>query len=153
MTLVEHLTSCAGGSSSASWRSAPARSSASSSRPTHPPAGRAHPGPLYFTEPGGALILQLKLALMIGVALGSPVVLYQLWAFVAPGLTPRERRAARPWIPLALFSSCSASARLRRPALHGRLPARLPDRGRDRAADHADATSASSPRCSSPSGW
>ena len=58
--------------------------------------------PLYFTSPSGALFLQLKLALMIGLALGSPVVLYELWAFVAPGLTPRERRLARPWIPLAL---------------------------------------------------
>jgi sec-independent protein translocase protein TatC len=61
------------------------------------------PGPLYFTQPGGALFLQLKLALMIGVALGAPVLLYQFWAFISPGLTPRERQVARPWIPLALF--------------------------------------------------
>ncbi|CAN5781796.1 twin-arginine translocase subunit TatC [soil metagenome] len=58
--------------------------------------------PLYFTAPGGALFLQLKLALLIGLGLGSPVVLYQLWAFVSPGLTARERTLARPWIPLAL---------------------------------------------------
>jgi sec-independent protein translocase protein TatC len=60
------------------------------------------PGPLFFTQPGGALFLQIKLALMVGVALGSPVILYQLWAFVSPGLTDRERRTARPWIPLAI---------------------------------------------------
>lgn len=59
--------------------------------------------PLYFTAPGGALFLQLKLALLIGLGLGSPVVLYQLWAFVSPGLTARERTLARPWIPLALL--------------------------------------------------
>ena len=57
---------------------------------------------LFFTAPGGAFFLQLKLALMIGIAVASPIVLYQLWAFVSPGLTPHERRVARPWIPLAL---------------------------------------------------
>ena len=61
------------------------------------------PQPLYFTAPGGALFLQLKLALMIGLALGSPIVLWQVWAFVSPGLTPHERRLARPWIPLAVL--------------------------------------------------
>lgn len=59
-------------------------------------------GPLYFTQPGAAFFLQMKLALMIGVALAAPFILYQLWAFVAPGLTPHERRVARPWVPLAL---------------------------------------------------
>jgi sec-independent protein translocase protein TatC len=60
-------------------------------------------GPLYFTAPSSAFFLQLKLALMIGLALASPVVLYQLWAFIAPGLTPRERRLALPWVPLGLL--------------------------------------------------
>ena len=32
-----------------------------------------------------------------------PVILYQVWAFVAPGLTPAERKTVRPWIPLALL--------------------------------------------------
>jgi sec-independent protein translocase protein TatC len=59
--------------------------------------------PLYFTSPGAAFFLQLKIALMIGIVLASPAVLYELWAFISPGLTPRERRAARPWVPLAVF--------------------------------------------------
>lgn len=63
------------------------------------PLGR----PLVFTTLGGAFFVQLKIALMIGVAIASPVVLYQLWAFISPGLTSRERRLARPWIPLALI--------------------------------------------------
>jgi sec-independent protein translocase protein TatC len=58
--------------------------------------------PLYFTAPSSAFFIQLKLALMIGIALASPVLLYQLWAFIAPGLTPRERRLALPWVPLGL---------------------------------------------------
>lgn len=60
-------------------------------------------GPLFFTAPSSAFFLQLKLALMIGLALASPIVLYQLWAFIAPGLTPRERRLALPWVPLGLI--------------------------------------------------
>jgi len=60
-------------------------------------------GPLYFTAPSSAFFLQLKLALMIGVALASPILLYQVWAFVAPGLTPRERRLSLPWVPLGLL--------------------------------------------------
>jgi sec-independent protein translocase protein TatC len=59
--------------------------------------------PLYFTAPSSAFFLELKLALMIGVAIASPVILYQLWAFVAPGLTSRERRLALPWVPLGLL--------------------------------------------------
>ena len=58
--------------------------------------------PLYFTAPSSAFFLQLKLALMIGVALASPILLYQVWAFIAPGMTPRERRLALPWVPLGL---------------------------------------------------
>jgi len=57
---------------------------------------------LVFTSPGGALFLQLKIALMIGVALSAPLVLYELWSFVSPGLTPSERRQIRPWVPLSI---------------------------------------------------
>jgi sec-independent protein translocase protein TatC len=60
------------------------------------------PGALFFTQPAGAFMLQLKLAVMIGVALGFPVLLYQVWAFISPGLNERERALARPWVPLAL---------------------------------------------------
>jgi sec-independent protein translocase protein TatC len=63
------------------------------------PVGR----PLQFITPGGAFFTQVKIALIIGIALALPVVLYQLWAFVAPGLTAHERRVARPWVPLVLL--------------------------------------------------
>ncbi len=60
------------------------------------------PEPLIFTSPGGAFFLQLKVALMVGLALSAPIVLYELWAFVSPGLTPSERRQIKPWVPLSL---------------------------------------------------
>ena len=62
-----------------------------------------YPRPLVFTTPGGGFFVQLKLSLLVGLVLAFPVVLYQLWAFVSPGLTREERRIARPWIPIALL--------------------------------------------------
>jgi sec-independent protein translocase protein TatC len=52
---------------------------------------------------GDAFVIQLKISIVVGIILAMPVLLYQGWKFVSPGLTPSERRAARPWIPLALF--------------------------------------------------
>jgi sec-independent protein translocase protein TatC len=58
---------------------------------------------LQVLGPGDAFAITLRIAVIVGVILAMPVLLYQLWAFVSPGLTPTERRALRPWIPLALF--------------------------------------------------
>jgi sec-independent protein translocase protein TatC len=52
--------------------------------------------------PGDGFAIQLRISIVIGIILAMPVLLYQVWAFVAPGLTPTERRSVRPWIPLAL---------------------------------------------------
>jgi sec-independent protein translocase protein TatC len=57
---------------------------------------------LQVLGPGDAFMIQLRISIIVGIILAMPVLLYQLWAFVAPGLTPNERRAVRPWIPLAL---------------------------------------------------
>ncbi|GHJ38761.1 twin-arginine translocase subunit TatC [Streptomyces sp. TS71-3] len=42
--------------------------------------------------------LALKVSLMVGVIVGSPVWLYQLWAFVAPGLHRHEKKYARAFV-------------------------------------------------------
>lgn len=59
--------------------------------------------PLQTLAPGDAFSIALQIALTVGVVLAMPVLLYQLWSFVSPGLTSGERKALRPWIPLALF--------------------------------------------------
>jgi sec-independent protein translocase protein TatC len=59
--------------------------------------------PLQTLGPGDAFGITLQIAVIVGVILSMPVLLYQLWAFVSPGLTPSERKTLRPWIPLALF--------------------------------------------------
>lgn len=43
-------------------------------------------------------IIYMKLPLLVSVFVGSPWVLYQVWAFIAPGLYKRERRWAVPFI-------------------------------------------------------
>jgi sec-independent protein translocase protein TatC len=58
--------------------------------------------PLVFTGLGDAFFINLKLAIVVGIVLAMPVLLWQLWAFISPGLTREERRLARPWVPLAL---------------------------------------------------
>ena len=59
--------------------------------------------PLQVLGVGDAFFIQVKIALVVGIILAMPVLLYQLWAFIAPGLTPNERKLVRPWIPLALL--------------------------------------------------
>jgi len=55
-----------------------------------------------FLTVGGGFFVYLRVALVFGLLLALPVVLYQVWAFVAPGLLPEERRAALPWIPMTV---------------------------------------------------
>ena len=51
-------------------------------------------GPCSFnaTSPLDPFLLNLKIALYLGLILAAPIWLYQLWAFIAPGLHKRERR-------------------------------------------------------------
>jgi sec-independent protein translocase protein TatC len=49
---------------------------------------------LYVTGLFDAFFLHLQLAIVVGVIISSPLWMYQLWAFIAPGLYARERRWA-----------------------------------------------------------
>jgi len=52
--------------------------------------------------PADAFTAQLKVAGFLGIAIAMPMLLFQLWRFVGPGLTPRERRLVWPGILAAL---------------------------------------------------
>jgi sec-independent protein translocase protein TatC len=58
--------------------------------------------PLIVTQIGAAFSIRLQIALVAGVILAMPVLLWHIWRFISPGLTPAERRAVLPWIPAAL---------------------------------------------------
>ena len=45
-----------------------------------------------------AVVIKLKVVVFLGLLIALPIVLYQLWAFIVPGLTRRERRMAIPFI-------------------------------------------------------
>lgn len=49
------------------------------------------------------LKIYFQMAFVIGVVLTSPVLLYQLWAFVSPGLHERERRVTLSYIPASIL--------------------------------------------------
>jgi sec-independent protein translocase protein TatC len=53
---------------------------------------------LIFTDVMGAFFISLKAAAVIAIVLAGPVVAYQLWRFITPGLRPIERRYALPFI-------------------------------------------------------
>lgn len=55
-----------------------------------------------FTGVTEAFFTYLKLAFFAGIFVASPVIIYQVWAFVAPGLYTRERRGILPFVFLAV---------------------------------------------------
>jgi sec-independent protein translocase protein TatC len=55
------------------------------------------------TGVGEAFGVRIQMALMTGLALAMPVLLYQIWAFVTPGLTRSERRLVWPLLVVAVI--------------------------------------------------
>ncbi|WP_445145590.1 twin-arginine translocase subunit TatC [Dyella sp. Tek66A03] len=58
---------------------------------------------LIATEVAGGFVTPLKLAFYTALFIGMPMILYQLWAFVSPGLYRNEKRLARPLLAAALL--------------------------------------------------
>ena len=55
---------------------------------------------LSYLGPADPLMLYIKVALLAGVFLAAPFLLWQVWRFVSPGLYSRERRWAAPFVVL-----------------------------------------------------
>src|SRR5438046_1793297 len=50
-----------------------------------------------------AFFTKLKVSVIAGLFLASPVILYQIWMFIAPGLYSTEKRYARPFVCFGTF--------------------------------------------------
>ena len=61
------------------------------------------PQHLIYTHPAGGFNLLITLGIYIGVVLASPVVLYQIWLFVAPALYKHERGAISGFLFSTVF--------------------------------------------------
>jgi sec-independent protein translocase protein TatC len=57
---------------------------------------------LIFTDPSEALMIKLKIAVIAGILVASPLVMSQVWLFISPGLYTKEKKAA---VPFVIFSS------------------------------------------------
>ncbi|HVA44082.1 MAG TPA: twin-arginine translocase subunit TatC [Acidimicrobiales bacterium] len=58
----------------------------------------SHPCDLYVTSPLDGVSLRFKMAAYGGLMLALPVVLWQVWRFITPGLEKKERRYAVPFV-------------------------------------------------------
>ncbi len=65
---------------------------------------------LYYTHPAGALNLVITLGVYLGVVMASPIVLYQIWLFVAPALYKHERSAVTGFLFSTVFLFLSGIA-------------------------------------------
>ena len=59
-------------------------------------------GALHYSAPGAGFSANVHVAMLLAVAGAAPVLFYQIWAFIAPGLYAREKKFV---IPFVFFST------------------------------------------------
>lgn len=71
-----------------------------------------HGTKLKYLNPTDPFFITLNLAITVGILLSLPIIVYQVWAFVAPALKREEKRAIVPalYLGLVLFSMGAAIA-------------------------------------------
>lgn len=66
-------------------------------------SAKGAPPTLHFSDPAGLFVSYVKIAMLGGFVLSLPLQLYQVWAFIAPGLYSKEKWLALPFV----FLSCT----------------------------------------------
>ncbi|MFN2464111.1 MAG: twin-arginine translocase subunit TatC [Candidatus Dormibacteria bacterium] len=68
--------------------------------------------PLHYFSPMGYFSIHLKVGVVVGLAMALPIIAWQTWRFVSPGLRNSERRFAKPLLisSLGLFAAGAALA-------------------------------------------
>ncbi|GAB2506559.1 twin-arginine translocase subunit TatC [Lysobacter humi (ex Lee et al. 2017)] len=87
-------------------------------------------GQLVANQVAGGFFVPMKLAFMAALFLSAPWLLYQAWAFVAPGLYRHEKRTALPLLASAVllfYAGCAFAYFLVLPSVFGFLAEFTPD--------------------------
>jgi sec-independent protein translocase protein TatC len=77
---------------------------------TRPNDHLEHPAKLIFLKPAGMLMVRMEVALAMGLVISFPVVFYQTWKFIAPGLLSKEKKFIIPVIVFTFFCFFIGSA-------------------------------------------
>jgi sec-independent protein translocase protein TatC len=65
---------------------------------------------LIFTDAPEAFMLYIRIAIIAGLIIAAPLILWQVWLFIAPALYAKERRFAIPFVALASVGCVSGAA-------------------------------------------
>jgi sec-independent protein translocase protein TatC len=76
-------------------------------RPLDPHIGGEQLIALAITDP---FMIRFKLALTLGIVFAAPIIVYQIWAFLAPALTKREKRTILPALYMGVVLFCAGVA-------------------------------------------
>lgn len=84
---------------------------------------------LNFDSITGAFALQLRVSIFVGILASSPVWLWQIWAFLLPGLTPKEKQIALGYFffSIPLFFAGAGMAAFTFPRLYAILLSFAPE--------------------------
>src|SRR5262245_19046199 len=65
---------------------------------------------LVFIRPGEMFAFDMSLAFIAGLVLAAPIVMYQVWLFIAPGLYAKEKKFAVPFVLLTTIGTIAGAA-------------------------------------------